>query len=217
MTLPNPFASADIAAHYESWYQTDGLRAGKQEEALLQWMLGWFSEPESILDVGCGTGHFTRWFKSLGMRVAGLDLSTGMIAEAKIMNGLNYLQGNALQIPFPSRSFDLVTLITTLEFLPDPYLALEEAMRIGRQGLMLGVINKHSYLGQKYKHSNYEIWDAARFFTPGELKTMLHKISRGKVEIVSRTTLWPFWPGSSPLPWGGFIVMGVIKGSRKKR
>jgi hypothetical protein len=30
-----------------------------------------------------------------------------------------------------------------------------------------------------------------------------------RVEVIWRTTLWPGWRGSHPLPWGGFIGMAV--------
>ena len=205
----NPFTDPEIVAGYETWYQTAGRPADKQEKALLKWLLNGFPEAQSILEVGCGTGHFTRWFSELGIQAAGLDLSRPMLEEAKGLGGPVYLQGDALMLPFLSKSIDLVALITTLEFLSDPGRALAEAMRVARQGLVLGVLNAQSLLGRQYRREGGPVWESARFFTPGELERMILEIIGGEAGVVWRTTLWPLWPGSLPLPWGGFIGMTV--------
>src|SRR5215472_9799719 len=36
-----------------------------------------------ILDAGCGAGHECKWFRERGFRVVGMDLSAGMLAEAR--------------------------------------------------------------------------------------------------------------------------------------
>jgi ubiquinone/menaquinone biosynthesis C-methylase UbiE len=168
-----------------------------------------FPGARTILDVGCGTGHFTRWFGALGLEAVGLELSRPMLDEAVSLSGPVYLQGDALMLPFVSKPFDLVALITTLEFLPDPIQGLGEAIRVARQGLILGVLNAESRLGREYKRQGGPVWEAAQFFTPGELKRRILEITGGKARVIWRTTLWPFWPGALPLPWGGFIGMAV--------
>jgi ubiquinone/menaquinone biosynthesis C-methylase UbiE len=205
----NPFANAEIAASYETWYQTIGRQTDRQEKALLKWLLSGFPRARTILEVGCGTGHFTRWFGGLGLEAVGLDLSRPMLDEAVSLSGPVYLQGEALILPFVSKPFDLVALITTLEFLPDPIQGLGEAIRVARQGLILGVLNADSRLGREYKLAGGPIWEVARFFTPDELICMIRKVAGLKAKVIWRTTLWPFWPGALPLPWGGFIGMAV--------
>jgi ubiquinone/menaquinone biosynthesis C-methylase UbiE len=138
----------------------------------------------------------------------GVDLSAAMLKEAKKTGGI-YLQGNALELPFQTKSFDLVALITTLEFLPDPDMALKEALRIARQGLILGVLNADSRLGRQYKRVGGPIWEAARFFIPIELERLILEVVGENARIFWRTTLWPFWPGALPLANGGFIGMAV--------
>ena len=58
---------------YDSWYYTArGRWIGETEFRLIMGLL----EPESgarILDVGCGTGYFTRRFAGEGYDVTGLD------------------------------------------------------------------------------------------------------------------------------------------------
>jgi ubiquinone/menaquinone biosynthesis C-methylase UbiE len=205
----DPFTDPEIIAGYEAWYQTKGQRADQQEKALLKRLLAGFPEAQTILEVGCGSGHFTRWFNKLGIQATGLDLSRPMLEEAQSLGSLVYLQGDALMLPLLSKSIDLVVLITTLEFLSDPRQALAEAMRVARQGLILGVLNAQSRLGQQYKREGGPVWESAHFFTPNELERMILEVVGGGAGIVWRTTLWPLWPGTLSLPWGGFIGMKV--------
>ncbi|MCR4406863.1 MAG: methyltransferase domain-containing protein [Anaerolineae bacterium] len=206
----NPFTDPTMVAGYEAWYETSGRRADRLEKALLKRLLAGFSWARTLLEVGCGPGHFTRWFGEQGLQATGLDLSPPMLAEAARLGNLPYVQGDALALPFRDGAFDLVALITTLEFVPDPIQALAEATRVARHGLILGVLNRQSLLAWRRKRSGEALWQMARFFTPTELVCLVQRAAAGKwVKIVWRTTLWPVWPGELPLPWGGFIGMAV--------
>ena len=208
--LANPFTNPTIVAGYEAWYETSGRRADRLEKALLRRLLAGFSRPRTLLEVGCGTGHFTRWFGEQGLQAMGLDLSSPMLAEAVHLGSLPYVQGDALALPFQAGAFDLVALITTLEFVNDPVQALSEATRVAQHGLILGVLNRQSLLAWRRKRSGESLWQMARFFTPAELVRLMQQAAAGtRVKIVWRTTLWPAWPGELPLPWGGFIGMAV--------
>ena len=208
--LANPFTNPTIVAGYEAWYETSGRRADGLEKALLKRLLAGFSRAHTLLEVGCGTGHFTRWFGEQGLQVMGLDLSSLMLAEAVRLGSFPYVQGDALALPFPAGAFDLVALITTLEFITDTVQALSEATRVARHGLILGVLNRQSLLAWRRERSGEALWQMARFFTPAELVRLVQQAAAGtRVKIVWRTTLWPGWPGELPLPWGGFIGMAV--------
>jgi ubiquinone/menaquinone biosynthesis C-methylase UbiE len=205
----NPFQNEDIAAHYEAWYHTSGKQADLQEKALLKTLLDLFPDATTILEMGCGTGHFTHWFRTLGYTIFGLDRSRNMLRQAVNTYALDSIQGDAQALPFPSQSFDVLALITTLEFIPDPLQALSEALRVARQGILLGVINKHSLLGWQYRVKGGPLWGKAAFYTPAELKQMLSKMIPHKYDLTIRTTLWPVFSGASKLPWGGFIGLAV--------
>jgi ubiquinone/menaquinone biosynthesis C-methylase UbiE len=208
--LANPFTNPTMVAGYEAWYETTGCRADRLEKALLKRLLARFSRACTLLEVGCGTGHFTRWFSEQGLQAMGLDLSPPMLAEADPLGNLPYVQGDALALPFPVGAFDLVALITTLEFVSDPVQALSEATCVARRGLILGVLNRQSLLAWRRKRSGEALWQIARFFTPAELVRLVQQAAAGtQVKIVWRTTLWPVWPGELPLSWGGFIGMAV--------
>jgi ubiquinone/menaquinone biosynthesis C-methylase UbiE len=94
-----------IASSYNDRYQVNRLSA--VEHALVKFVR--HKQPRHILEVGCGTG---RWLNSIGGMaggVFGLDLSYGMLAQARKDNPNLYLvRGRAEVLPFVNQSFDLV-------------------------------------------------------------------------------------------------------------
>lgn len=157
----NPFADSATVASYEAWYQTTGRRADRLERALLGRLLTDFPGASTVLEVGCGTGRFTRWFKEGSLQAVGLDLSRPMLVEASRLGSRPCVCGDGMVLPFSGGAFDLVALVTTLEFMPDPVQALTEALRVARCGLILGVLNRQSVLGRQLKREGGPIWEAA--------------------------------------------------------
>ena len=206
----NPFADPAVVAGYEAWYRTRGRRADRLEKALLARLLAHFPGARTLLEVGCGTGHFARWFGEQGLRVTGLDLSQAMLAEAARLGSPPCVRGDAVAPPFPPGGFDLVALVTTLEFVAEPAWTLEAALRVARQGVILGVLNRSSRLGHQLQGRGGPVWGAARLYTPNELVRLVHRAAAGReIALHWQTTLWPLWPGALPLPWGGFVAMAI--------
>lgn len=207
----NPFDDRAVAERYEQWYFSHGRRADRLETRLLKQLLADFPDATTVLDVGCGTGHFTRWMASRGLSVVGLDISEAMLAEARKWNGLRYVAGDAEDLPFDDREFDVATMMTTLEFLPDPQVALKELVRVADRGIILGVLNRTSLLAVRRRRSGKPPWNAARFFAPNELARAVTAAAGERFRSMRwRTTLWPL-PifGSLPLPWGAFIGLAA--------
>jgi ubiquinone/menaquinone biosynthesis C-methylase UbiE len=216
--LINPFADSSVAARYEDWYAGPGCEADALEKRLLGKLLSHFPAAQTALEVGCGTGHFTRWLAERGLDVIGLDLSWPMLLEARRLRSPSCLQGDAQALPFEARSVDLAVLITTLEFVENPLLTLEEAVRVARQGLILGVLNRWSILALQYQTSGKEVWRAAHFFSVGELKRLVVQAAKERFQSLRwRTTLWPIpHLPDLPVPWGGFIGLAVQLGEDKQ-
>jgi ubiquinone/menaquinone biosynthesis C-methylase UbiE len=207
----NPFNDPAIAARYEDGYVGTGRRADRLEKVLLSELLADFNDARSALEVGCGTGHFTRWLAERGLCVTGLDASPTMLVEARRYGGPACLLGDALALPFAKGAFDLTFLITTLEFMSDPLRALAEAVRVARQGVVVGVLNRHSLLGLRRRVSYDRLWRSARLFSPREVARLTRQVARGRVKAVRwRTTPWPLpGLGTLPLPWGGFVGLAL--------
>ena len=70
--------------HYEAYYETKYKRADILEKSLLTKLFSNFSQVQTVLEIGCGTGHFLRWMElTLGFKCYGVDVSKGMLADAK--------------------------------------------------------------------------------------------------------------------------------------
>ena len=78
------------------------------------------SQGTRVLEVGCGTGSNLRLFADAGCEITGVDLSPAMIdvARRKLGEKANLHLGDAADMPFPDRSFDLVVSFLTLHEMP---------------------------------------------------------------------------------------------------
>jgi len=210
----------DVAAHYEAWYETpEGRRTDELEKAVLDHLLQTFARPDSVLEIGCGTAHFTRWLGEQGLAAVGLDFSAAMLAQAQALEGTPLVRGDAYRLPFADGAFGLAVLVTTLEFLERPQEALAEALRVARCGVVLGVLNRWSVLGLQRRLVGLfrpTVYDTARFYGVGELKRLLWSIAGEQACVVWRSTLFPrCWPWPrARLPWGRFIGMALIVSDR---
>jgi SAM-dependent methyltransferase len=96
---------------------------------------------QAVLDVACGTGVVARTAADrMGGRgrVVGLDLNAGMLAVAgRLRPDIEWRQGDAAELPFAPRSFDVVLCQAALMFFPDPAAALAEMARVATdQGIV---------------------------------------------------------------------------------
>lgn len=209
---PNPFDDPALAAGYEAWYETEGCVADEAERGLLGQLLADWPQAQTVAEIGTGTGHFARWLAAAGYHVVGIDRSAPMLAEAARRGGVRLVRADAGALPFATATFDVALLITTLEFLPQPVLALQEAVRVARLGIVLGILNRWHPLAWQRKRSQLALWQAAHFYSPLELARLVRRALGVRVSRIDwRTTLlpgpWPRW--SSQLPLGAFIGMRV--------
>lgn len=208
----NPFDDAAVAGGYESWYETEGAGADRAERRLLGRWLERLGPPGTAIEIGCGTGHFTRWLASLGWRAGGVDTAAPMLAEAARRGGPAFIRADAARLPFADAAFDVALTITSLEFMPDPARALREAARMARRGLVLGVLNAWSVMGWQRKRSGLPVWQAAHFYSPFELSRLAREsCARPIAGIEWATTLLPgrLEQRISRLPFGGFIGLCI--------
>ncbi|UAY52218.1 class I SAM-dependent methyltransferase [Ferruginibacter albus] len=85
------------------------------EELLLQLPKG-----SSVLDVGCGTGHLTKWIKDQGYNVVGVEPSKGMREFAeKNFPDIRFINSISSEIPLADNSFDLILAFEVLRYMDE--------------------------------------------------------------------------------------------------
>ena len=93
----------------------------------------------SVLDVACGPGYVAHHVQTLGATPTGIDFSNTMVAIAKRMfRGINFLQGDAQNLPCEPESFDRVLINFGLLHVAHPEQACAEACRVMKAGGMFG-------------------------------------------------------------------------------
>jgi SAM-dependent methyltransferase len=199
---------------YESWYGTPrGRRASRAETGLLDWLLAAFPDARTVLDVGCGTGHFTTWLAGRGLRAIGLDRAPGMLAGLRrLLPGCPALLADAGALPLRDRAVDLVVFVTTLEFVEDPQRALAEAARVARRGLVAVALNRWSAGAVSRRlgpASRGALLRNARDLSPPELRRLVGAAASARlVSLRSRSALLPL-----PLPAGPmWLPIGDVVG-----
>ena len=116
------------------------------------------SADDEVLDVACGTGNATLPAARTGARVTGLDLTPRLLEEGRAAaqaEGLEveWIQGDAEQLPFEDASFDLVLSTFGCMFAPRHDVAAAEIARVLRPGGRIGICSwtPDGTIGQFFK------------------------------------------------------------------
>lgn len=89
--------------------------------------------PGTALDIGAGAGGNTRVVEAAGWNATALEYSDEGVALAK-ERGLDVVQGDARDIPFPDDHFGLVIAYDVLEHIEEDDRVVEEIARVARPG-----------------------------------------------------------------------------------
>ena len=204
-------------AAYEDWYHTPrGAWIGDTEFRLLMKMLKPV-QGGTLLDIGCGSGYFSRRFANKGLAVIGIDPDNTMLAYAQSLNrDICYIQGNALSMPFADNSVDYCAAVTSLCFVENPKQGIHEMLRVSRRGTIIGLLNGKSRLyRQKYDRGAYR---GARWDTADNVNNWLTDIS-SDINVEYRSAV--FFPSGNMLAritegllthrlcWGSFLVVAL--------
>jgi SAM-dependent methyltransferase len=93
--------------------------------------------PAKALDIGCGTGRWTRLLQEAGFQVQGFDVAPSMVARAsEITPAIQFVVASATSLPVQDESCDALTCITALHHLPlsEQEDAVAEIARVLRPG-----------------------------------------------------------------------------------
>lgn len=106
---------------------------------------------DAVLDCACGTGDLTRLFaKGVSgpgaKKAVGLDFTAEMLDIARTKRtrpsdeGIEYMQGDAMALPFADGSFDVVSIAFGIRNVQEPARAVAEFFRVLRPGGRLMVL-----------------------------------------------------------------------------
>ncbi|HTT73882.1 MAG TPA: class I SAM-dependent methyltransferase [Thermoplasmata archaeon] len=87
-----------------------------------------------LLEVGVGTGRIAGPLAAKGIRVTGIDASTGMLAQARQKGVVRLVRGTAYRLPFADGAFDGALFVHVIHLLEEPRAAIAEALRVGPRG-----------------------------------------------------------------------------------
>jgi ubiquinone/menaquinone biosynthesis C-methylase UbiE len=97
--------------------------------------LAGFKAGASVADLGCGSGVFTDLLQKQGYAAVGLDISPKLIGLARQKYpGVEFLEGDVEQLPFPDASLDGILLSGLVHHLPDPARCVGEVFRVLKSG-----------------------------------------------------------------------------------
>lgn len=145
----------------------------------------------SILDVGCGVGHYYISLKKLKKKIEyyGIDIKTQYISEAKkIFTGktnVHFKKGNIYDIPFKKNTFDVVMFINTLENLPSIEKPISELLRVTKKHVILRtLVDERSFYIKEVRDESFSLdgepkkFNFFNIYSRKYLEKIIHKHSK---------------------------------------
>jgi SAM-dependent methyltransferase len=99
-----------------------------------------------VLDVACGTGNQSIPAARTGAQVTGLDIAPNLLAQARLRATeerlpIEFIEGDAEELPFDDASFDAVFSMFGAMFAPRPDRVAAELKRVTRPGGLIAMAN----------------------------------------------------------------------------
>jgi SAM-dependent methyltransferase len=194
---------------YDKWYEDHEPAYLSEIEALKRVL----PQRGKGLEIGVGTGRFAA---PLGIPF-GLDPSKKMISLAK-RRGVSVLLGFGENLPFVDGCLDYAAVINTLCFVKNPLKTLKESHRVlkNKGQLIVGFIDRNSFLGRTYKAKKSSFYAYAKFFTAEELAELTKSLGFCRLSFYQTVFQFPEKLRTVEVPkkgygTGGFVVISAEK------
>ena len=189
-----------LADSYDKWYDSAaGQMYDRLEKKAFDSLAGECNNGKQLLEIGCGTGHWSRYFSEKEFEVTGIDISREMIATASKKNipHCHFQAGDGQNLSFFDNSFDAAAAITTLEFSENPERIITEMARcVKPKGkLLFGVLNFLCPYNQKRQNNTEGMYAYAQLFSPQQLRCMLEQYGTVRLKVTGFVVRkkWPLW------------------------
>ena len=195
---------------YDAWYDKHKFAFLSELEAIRKVL----PRNEKGLEIGVGTGRFA---SRLGIKY-GVDPSENMLKIAK-KRGIDVHRAQGERLPFDSSALDYIAIIITLCFVKDPVEVLIEAKRVlkKRGKIIIGIIDKDSFLGRFYQGEKSLFYRQAHFFGVKEVTNLLKMSGFGRISYYQTIYKFPDKMNSVEKPKKGFGKGGFVVISAKKK
>lgn len=143
-----------------------------------------------VCDMGCGPGHVAAYLHAMGVKVFGLDLSPGMLEQARKLNpDIAFREGNMLALNLPDESLAGIAAFYAIVNLPKNSLlnVFQEMQRVLQPG---GLLLLAFHIGDETLHED-EVWRkkiSMEFFLlkPSDILQWVEKAGFVIEEIIER-------------------------------
>jgi len=209
------FDFGPMARQYERWYDTPTGRAhDRVQKADVLGLLRPAQRGDRLLDVGCGTGHWSRFFASLGYAVVGVDISREMIgvARGRPAPGCVFEPADACALPYEEGSFDVVAALAVAAFVSDLPGMLKEMFRCARPdgSVLIGALNRLAPINRRRLAEGEQPYASGRLLAAGELRELLQPF--GPVRMVaSRVTTADRARRAEPRKLAGPLIVAEVR------
>lgn len=190
-----------------NWSSVSGNLNSERVSHLETYLVG-----NKILDAGCGGGAFVEFLSQKGLEVTGVDKYDQFLQVARERSRTGtYVEGDILNLPFPSKTFDCTYCFDVLEHVDDR-LAIQELIRVTINRVIIAVpkqdelLNKFSLTFFHYQDKthlrNYteaslkELIAAVKFSNlivfpelPVQLKSLVQEMIEFKIEQLAETEM----------------------------
>jgi ubiquinone/menaquinone biosynthesis C-methylase UbiE len=174
-----------------------------------------------LVDIGCGPGYLAAkiYQKFPDVKIVGLDINELTLKNAKrtwlpdLYPGLEFLIGDAQQLPFPDCSLDLIVSSLSLHHWPDAQAAFQEIFRtLKPDGIVLIFDLRRDSpscfywalkIGQAFlapksiRNINGAVGSFWAAYTPSEIEAIVHRIPMDNLQIESGFG-WMLISGNKP-------------------
>jgi ubiquinone/menaquinone biosynthesis C-methylase UbiE len=213
---PEWFFNREHTDSYELWYEGRYKRAEVWQKKVMEQLVGADKRVKTLLEFGCGTARFTRWWHKIGIKATGGDISPLMLSQAVQLFDGDLVMADSHHMPFKNHTFDSLAFITTFEYYKDPVKVIREAARVGKYGIAMGMMNRNSpkvlrrRVQQMFGKNPFYV--TATFYTPAMLQKIIHEALAGRDYTIEWTaTGLPKWFPVQQwnLPYGDFFALYV--------